>query len=63
MDLRGLKTNTVDVDGAAYERILRLKRSRSGSKAAVTRRQRELLELMKNSDNVDQVRAKFVDLE
>ena len=54
MDLRGLKTNTVDVDGAAYERILRLKRSRSSSKAAVTRRQRELLELMKNSDNVDQ---------
>ena len=63
MDLHGLKTNTVEVDGAAYEWILRLKRSRSGSKAAVTRRQRELLELMKNSDNVDQVRAKFVDLE
>ena len=51
MDLRGLKTNTVDVDGAAYERILRLKRSRSGSKAAVTRRQRELLELMTGRKN------------
>ena len=63
MDLRGLKTKTVDVDGAVHERILRLKRSRSGSKAAVTRRQRELLELMKSSDNVDQVRAKFLDLE
>ncbi|XP_073237808.1 uncharacterized protein [Porites lutea] len=63
MDLRGLKTKTVDVDGAVHERILRLKRSRSGSKAAVTKRQRELLELMKSSDNVDQVRAKFLDLE
>ena len=63
MDLRGLKTKTTDVDGAVNERILRLKRSRSGSKAAVIRRQRELLELMKNSDNVDQVGAKFLDLE
>ena len=63
MDLRGSKPKTVDVDGAVHERILRLKRSRSGSKAAVTRRQRELLELMKNSDNVDQVRSKFLDLE
>ena len=63
MDLCGLKTKTVDVDGAVHERILPLKRSRSGSKAAVTRRQRELLELMKSSDNNDQVRAKFLDLE
>ena len=63
MDLRGSKPKTVDVDGAVHERILRLKRSRSGSKAAVTRRQRELLELMKNSDNVDQVRSKFLGLE
>ena len=63
MDLRGSKPKTVDVDGAVHKRILRLKCSRSGSKAAVTRRQRELLELMKNSDNVDQVRSKFLDLE
>ena len=61
MDLRGSRKKTVS--GAVYERILRLKRSRSGSKAAVTRRQRELLELMRNSDNVDQVRAKFLELE
>ena len=61
MDLRGSRKKTVS--GAAYERILRLKRSRSGSKAAVTRRQRELLELMRNSDDVDQVRAKFLELE
>ena len=61
MDLRGLRKKTVA--GAVYERILRLKCSRSGSKAAVTRRQRELLELMRNSDNVDQVRAKFLELE
>ena len=46
MDLRGLKTKTTDVDGAVHKRILCLKRSRSGSKAAVTRRQCELLELM-----------------
>ena len=61
MDLRGLRKKTVA--GAVYERILRLKRSRSGSKAVVTRRQRELLELTKNSGNVDQVRAKFLELE
>ena len=63
MDLRGLKTKTTNVDGAVHERILCLKRSRSSSKVAVTRRQREFLELMKNSDKVDQVRAKFLDLE
>ena len=45
MDLRGLETKTVNVDGAVHERILRFKRSGSGSKATVTRRQRELLEL------------------
>ena len=61
MDLRGLRNKTVK--GAVHERILCLKRNRSGSKAVVTRRQCELLELMKNSDNVDQVRAKFLELE
>ena len=61
MELRGSRKKTVS--GAVYERILRLKRSRSGSKGAVTRRQRELLELMRNSDDVDQVRAKFLELE
>ena len=43
--------------------ILPLKRSRSGSKAVVTRRQCKLLELIKNSDNVVHVRARFLDLE
>ena len=61
MDLCGLRKKTVE--GAVHERILRLKRSWSGSKAVVTRRQRELLELMKNSDNVDQVRVKFLESE
>ena len=61
MDLRGSREKTVS--GAVYERILRLKRSRSSSKTVVTRRQRELLELMRNSNNVDQVRAKFLELE
>ena len=61
MDLRKLRKKTVE--GAVHERILRLKHSRSGSKAVITRRQHKLLELMKNSDNVDQVRAKFLELE
>ncbi|PFX28501.1 hypothetical protein AWC38_SpisGene6805 [Stylophora pistillata] len=61
MDSRGLRKKTVE--GIAHERILRLRCSRSGSKAVVTRRQRELIELMKNSDNVDQVRAKFLEFE
>ena len=61
MDLCGSRKKTIE--GAVYERILRLKCSRSGSKAVVTRSQCELLELMKTSDNVDQVRAKFLELE
>ena len=61
MDLHGLRKKTVA--GAVYERILCLKCSQAGSKAVVTRRQHELLELMKNSDNVDQVRAKLLELE
>ena len=51
------------VAGAIYKRILGLKRRRSGSKAVVTRRQHKLLELMRNSYIVDQVRAKFLELE
>ncbi|PFX21826.1 hypothetical protein AWC38_SpisGene13688 [Stylophora pistillata] len=61
MDSLELRKKTVE--GAAHERLLHLKRSRSGSKAVLTRRQRELIELMKNSDNVDQVRAKFLEFE
>ncbi|PFX14075.1 hypothetical protein AWC38_SpisGene21798 [Stylophora pistillata] len=61
MDSRGLRKKTVE--GTAHERILRLKRSRSGSKAVVTRRQRELIQLVENSDKVDQVRAKFLEFE
>lgn len=46
MDLRGVRTKVVD--GAFDKRILGLKRSRFGSKMVVTRRQRKLLEQMKN---------------
>lgn len=63
MDLCGLKIKIVDVDGVVYERIFCLKCSRLGLKVVVIGRQCELFELMKNFDNVDQVRLKFFDLE
>ena len=40
------------------ERIIRLKKSRSSAKAVLTKKQRELTELMNNPSNVDQVRVK-----
>lgn len=65
MDLRTLRQSnrTADRSGVDHERILRLQRSRSSAKGVVTKRQRELLELMKDSNNVDQVRAKVLELE
>ena len=53
MDLRGLRKKTVL--GAVYERILRLKRSRSGSKAAVTRRQTNKLRVRRGKLRVKNV--------
>ena len=65
MDLRTSRqpNKTVYRSGVEHEIILRLQRSRSSAKGVVTKRQRELLELMKDSNNVDQVRAKVLELE
>ena len=65
MDLRTSRqpNKTVNRSGVEHERTLRLQRSRSSAKGVVTKRQRELLELMKDSNNVDQVRAKVLELE
>ena len=65
MDLRRTRqpNKTIDRSGIEHERILRLKRSRSSAKGVVTRKHGELLELMKDSNNVDQVRAKVAELE
>ena len=54
---------TSDRSGIEHERILRLKRSRSSAKGVVTRKHGELLELMKDSNTVDQVRVKVAELE
>ena len=64
MDLRTLEQpNRANRSGVDHERILRLQRSRSSAKRVVTKRQRELLELIKDSNNVDQVREKVLELE
>jgi len=65
MDLRDSRqpNKTLDQSGVEHERILRLKRSRSSAKGVVTKRQNELLKLMKDSNNVDQVRSKVLKLE
>ena len=65
MDLRTSRqpNKTVYRSGVEHERILRLQRSRSNAKGVVTKRQRELLELMKDSTYVDQVRAKVLEQE
>ena len=65
MDLRRTRqpNKTIDRSGIDHERILRLKRSRSSAKGVVIRKHCELLELMKDSNNVDQVRAKVAELE
>lgn len=65
MDLRDSRqpNKTLDRSGVEHERILRLKRSRSSAKGVVTKRQNELLKLMKHSNNVDQVRSKVLELE
>ena len=65
IDLRDSRqpNKTLDRSGVQYERILQLKRSWSSAKGVVTKRQNELLKLMKDSNNVDQVRAKVLELE
>ena len=65
MDLRDSRqpNKTLDRSGVEHERILRLKRSRSSAKGVVTKRQNELLKLVKDSNKVDQVRSKVMELE
>ena len=48
----------IDQPGVKSERIVRLKKSRSSAKGILTKKQRELTELMNNPSNVDQVRVK-----
>ena len=54
---------TMDEDGIKSERILQLKKSRSSAKGAVTKKRKELIDLMKDTDNFEQVRSKVVELE
>ena len=65
MDLRDSRqpNKTLDRSGVEHERILGLKRSRSSAKGVVTKRQNELLQLMKDSNDVEQVRSKVIELE
>ena len=53
----------ITMTGVKQEIIIPLRRSRSSAKGLVTRRQRELLELMKYTSNIEQVRAKVLELE
>ena len=65
MDLRDSRqpNKALDRSEVEHERILRLKRSRSSAKGVVTKRQNELLKLMKDSNNIHQVRVKVLELE
>lgn len=53
----------ITMTGVKQEIIIPLRPSRSSAKGLVTRRQRELLELMKYTSNIEQVRAKVLELE
>ena len=53
---------TIDEDGIKFERIFQLKKSRSSAKGAVTKKRKELIDLMKNTENFEQVRSKVVEL-
>ena len=53
----------INQPGVKSERIIPLKKSRSCVKAVLTKKQRELTELMKNPNNVDQVKVKVSEFE
>lgn len=53
----------ITMTGVKQQIIIPLRRSRSSAKGLVSRRQRELLDLMKDTNNVEQVRARVLELE
>ena len=50
-------------DVVMSQRIIQLKRSRSGYRAILTRRQNELLELMNEKGNINEIKAKCSDID